>query len=95
MIGICDICRYGQTDKCTNPDRDNQRECFVSHTGTTIAEERIKAEAIDELFGKAFDVDMDSSLIYIRFDRDDFDIPFITRKEQLKEWFKEKLKEQK
>lgn len=48
MIGICDICRYGQTDKCTNPNRDNLRECFVSYTGTTTEEKRIRAETIDE-----------------------------------------------
>ena len=48
MIGICDICRYGQTGKCINPDRDYPRECFVSHSGTTIAEKQIRADAIEE-----------------------------------------------
>lgn len=48
MIGKCDICRYGQGDLCTNPDRDITEDCFVSHTGETIAEKMIRADAIDE-----------------------------------------------
>lgn len=50
------------------------------------------ADAIDEIFEKIYDVDMDSSLIYLRFDKDKFNVPFMTRKCELKEWFKEQLK---
>lgn len=41
MIGKCDICRYGQTDKCMHPNRENHKDCFVSHSGTTIAEKNL------------------------------------------------------
>jgi len=54
--------------------------------------EKGRADAIDALFEKIYDVDMDSSLIYLRFDKDKFNVPFMTRKCELKELFKEQLK---
>lgn len=69
------------TEKCTNEIKIR-------------ADEREKV--INKIFDKAYDVDMDSIFIYIRFDKDDFDVPFLPLKEQLKEWLKEQLlKEQK
>lgn len=56
MIGKCDICRYGQGDLCTNHDRDITEDCFVSHTGETIAEKRIRADAIDEFKNKLIEL---------------------------------------
>lgn len=54
-----------------------------------------REDAIEELFDKAFDVDMDSSLIYIRFDKETFGNPFFKYKGDLKKWLKEQLKEKK
>lgn len=73
-------------------EEEYKRDCQMMYERGRADE---RAKIINEIFDKAYDVDMDSSLIYIRFDKDDFDIPFMTQKEQLKEWLKEQLKSNK
>lgn len=43
IIGKCDICKYGQTDKCTSPNRANNG-CCEPYSGTTEIEKQIRAD---------------------------------------------------
>lgn len=69
------------------------KTCPLHLDSRRVAE--IKADAIDEILDLAVDVDMDSSLIYIRLDRDDFENPNCRYKADLKEWLRKQLKEKK
>lgn len=47
-IGKCDICKYGQTDFCTSPNRASNH-CCETYSGTTEIEKRIRADERTEM----------------------------------------------
>lgn len=54
-----------------------------------------RAKVINEIFDLADSADMDSTYIYLEFDKDKFNPPFMRTREEVKEWFKNKLKDNK
>lgn len=81
----CSMCDY--PSQCMKSKKTCEELWQANH------DKQIRNEVIEEMVKEVDDVDMDSNYIYLKFDKEKYDIPNqITRKSELKDWVLEQMK---